>query len=130
MNPSRSLVRRGETVDADSVFPSNQAWDEIGRAQEELQRFVRVFLKHLADKDGPNSSLRVFCRVDVGIFIKSPSVVSYFVNGVERGATTSLWVGEGSHAAGIVGMGVVPPLKRWIAAEKIRLGVRKYHTGV
>ena len=95
-----------------------------------MQRFVRVFLKHLADKDGPNSSLQVFCRVDVGIFVKSPNVVSYFVNEVERGITTSLWVGDGSRAAGIVGTGVVPPLKRWIAAEKIRLDVRKYHTGV
>src|ERR1700753_2570985 len=129
MNPSRSFVRRGEPVDAEIVFPSNQGWDDIGRAQEELQRFVRVFLKHLADKDGPNSSLQVFCRVDVGIFVKSPNVVSYFVNEVERGITTSLWVGDGSRAAGIVGTGVVPPLKRWIAAEKIRLDVRKYHTG-
>ena len=100
---------------------------DIKQVQEEVTQFVKVFLKHLKDQDELNSSLQVFCRVDVGILSGPPNLVSYFVNEVERGITTSLWVGEGSHAAGIVGMGIVAPLKRWIAAEKIRLDVREYY---
>lgn len=127
---SRSLVRREIPIDQSKVCPSNQNWTDINQAKEELAQFVKKFLKHLMKQDGQNSSLRVFCRVDVSIFIKSPNVVSYFVNEVERGITTSLWVGEGLHTAGIVGMGIVRPLKEWLAAEKIRLGAKRVHTAV
>ena len=95
-----------------------------------MEQFVKVFLKHLKDQDELNSSLQVFCRVDVGILSRPPNIASYFVNEVERGITASLWVGEGSHAAGMVGMGIVTPLKHWIAMEKIRLDVREYYRDV
>jgi hypothetical protein len=75
------------------------------------------------DRDGPNTSLRVFCRVDVGIFIDPAGKVSYFVNEVERGITTSLWVSDGQHTVGQVGETIVRPLKRWIATEKGRVGI-------
>lgn len=109
-------------VDGPSVFNPVRSFGDTKRAKEELKCFVRTFLKHLEKLEGKNSSLRVFCRVDVGIFIKAPNTVSYFVNDVERGITTSLWAADGPWAAGVVGMSIVEPLKRWIAMEKTRLG--------
>ena len=90
--------------------------------QAELRGFVTKFLKELRAEDGKNSSLGVFCRVDVGIYTSQPDTVSYFVNEVERGITTSMWVIDGNHTAGVVGMDMVSPLKRWIAEEKTRVG--------
>ena len=77
--------------------------------------------KRLKARDGPNSSLQVFCRIDVGILTRAPDTVSYFVNEVERGITTSLWVTDGPYTAGMSGMSIVASLKRWVAAERHRL---------
>ena len=106
------------------MFSPNQTPQDAKKAQDELQQFVTNFFRHLKAEDGQNSSLQVFCRIDVGIFVGKPDTVSYFVNEVERGITTSLWVADGAHTAGLVGMGMVSPLKRWIAAEQDRVGVK------
>lgn len=127
-NLPRSLVNRGKPVGESNVFHSDQDCREAKRAEEELAGFVKTFLRHLKDMDGPNTSLQVFCRVDVGIFIKGSGVVSYFVNEVERGITTSLWVVDGPHTSGVVGMSIVDPLRRWILSEKVRLDVRACRT--
>jgi len=70
-----------------------------------------------------NTSLRVLCRVDVGVFVDPGGKASYLVNEVERGVTTSLFVGDGQHTVGQVGMDVARSLKPWIAMEKCRVGV-------
>lgn len=104
------------------MFPNNKAFKDSKRANSEREGFVRGFLRHLMDLDGPNSSLRVFCRVDIGIFVDRAQEASYFVNEVERGITTSLWANSGTDVVGRVGASMVEPLKRWIAAEKLRVG--------
>lgn len=121
-NPSRSLVRDNKQLRESDVFPTNQRAQDVKQAENELNDFVTKFLKCLVKAEGErNSSLQVFCRIDVGIFAKAPNTVSYFVNEVERGITTSLWVTDGNHTAGMVGMTIVQPLKKWIAAEKVRI---------
>ena len=72
------------------MFPSNQHTSDTKQTQDEVEQFVKLFLKQLKIQDGPNSSLQVFCRVDVGILSKPQKKASYFVNEVERGITTSL----------------------------------------
>jgi len=76
------------------------------------------------DPDGRNSSLRVFCRVDMGIFVDPEGKASYFINEVERGIATSLFVGDGQYTVGQVGMDVARSLKPWITSEKGRVGIR------
>jgi hypothetical protein len=114
---------KGLTLDENSVFYANQSREGVLGARDELERFVRDFVKHLIQKDVANGGLDVFCRVDIGIYQKSPDVVSYFVNEVERGIAASLWVRGGTQLAGLVGSTLVKPLKRWIVAEKKRLGI-------
>lgn len=41
---------------------------------------------------GGKSSLALFLRMDVGLYIDGQGVANYFVNEVERTVTTSLWV--------------------------------------
>lgn len=100
------------------MFHPNQSALDSRQAQNQLGGFIRNFFKVLKTTDGPNSSLQVFCRIDIGI---TADATSYFVNEVERGITTSLWVGDGPHAAGMVGMSMITPLKRWVVAEKLRV---------
>jgi len=76
------------------------------------------------DSDGHNTSLRVFCRADIGVFVDPGGKAWYFVHKVERGIATSLFVGDGQHTAGQVGMDIARSLKPWIATEKSRVGVR------
>ena len=82
------------------------------------------FLNHLAALDGPNSSLLVFCRVDLSIFVDEHNKVSWFVNEVERGSTTCLWGQLGPSVVGRVGSDMAWPLANWILKEKERLGIR------
>ena len=122
----RSLVKREQVIDEPVVFGCNQSVDDAKKALGDLEQFVKHFLKHLKARDGPNSSLQVFCRVDVGILARAPDTASYFINEVERGITTSLWVTDGPYTAGMSGMSIVASLKRWVAAEKHRLRENSY----
>jgi hypothetical protein len=91
-----------------------------------VKEFVMRFLELLIERDLENGGLDVFCRVDVGVYQGGPDMhtVSFFVNEVERGITTSFWARDGAQSAGIVGSTMVEPLKRWIAKEKVRLAAR------
>jgi hypothetical protein len=120
----RSLVKRGGTVNEATVFEPNQTARSSKIVIGALERFVKDFLRYLVEGEGPDSSFRVFCRVDVGIFVAETGEVSYFVNEVESGITTSLWVADGQYTAGQVGMTIAEPLKGWIAAEQARIRVR------
>jgi len=68
------------------VFEPNRLPEDSPRAKQELDRFVEGFQRRLMDFDGHNTSLRVFCRVDVGVSIDPGGKASYFVNEVERGS--------------------------------------------
>lgn len=114
----RSNLKRGITLSEGTVFNPNQSAADLKKARDELHEFVRKFFRALKAVDGPNSCLQVFCRIDVAI---TADASSYFINEVERGITTSLWVHDGDHAAGLVGMSIVQPLKRWVVAEKQRI---------
>lgn len=83
------------------------------------------FLHHLMALDGLNTSLHVFCRIDVSIFVSKDRKVSLFVNEVERGITTCLWnsPNSGSVAAGRVGTDMAWPLACWILEQKKILGI-------
>jgi hypothetical protein len=120
---SRKHVDAGEELSEDNTFDSNSQTEEKAIAREKLNSFAKGVLEHLKDYDGANSGLRVFCRIDVGIFVDEDKRVMLFVNEIERGLTTCLWCNSGPSAAGNVGSDMAWPLACWILDEKRRLGV-------
>ena len=110
-------------LDQDTMFDSNMGSAERGLAKRRLKEFVMEFLAHPQELNGKNSTLGVFCRVDVGIFANKNRRVSIFVNEVERGITTCLWVIDGTGSeAGLVGTDMAYPLAKWITEEQLRIG--------
>lgn len=120
----RLQVKQGRQLDEKLVFPPNRTAQEVDEAKTEVKNFVKLFLEHLIERDLENGGLDVFCRVDVGIYESGPDMVSFFVNEVERGITTSFWGRDGAHAVGIVRSTLVEPLKCWIAKEKAKFAAR------
>ena len=110
-------------LDDDNAFDLNLGMKERGIAEEKLNEFITEFLKCLADHYRQNSTLQVFCRVDVLVFIDQDKKVSFFVNEVERGMTTSLFSSAGPSVVGQVGLDILWPLASWISKEKIQLGI-------
>lgn len=110
-------------LDTVSAFDSNLGTKEREVAEKKLRDFVTEFLKHLIDRDGQNSSLGIFCRVDVSVFIDKDNKATFFVNEVERGMTTSLFSSNGTGMVGQVGSDLSWPLASWITEEKKRLGI-------
>lgn len=102
-------------------FNMNRGTAEMEVARAKVNDFIQDFLSRLIALEGENSSLSVFCRVDMSIFVDRDRKVSYFVNEVERGITTCLWVGDGPSAAGHIGADISWPLAGWINAKKRRL---------
>jgi len=120
-NLSREVVDSGLSLTEDRAFDPNRGTAEKEIARNELHSFVVDFLNRLAVLDGANSSLRVFCRVDVSVFVDEKKKVSFYVNEVERGLTTCLWSGQGASTVGHVGTDLAWPLACWIQGEKKRL---------
>lgn len=120
----RKLVDKGEELTELNAFDPIGGTLEKRIARERLHAFVMEFLDSLITLDGPNSSLCVFCRVDVSIFVDESKKVSLYVNEVERGITTSLYSNSGPSTAGHIGSDVAWPLARWITEEKLKLGIR------
>lgn len=64
-------------------------------AKREFEKFVMDTYKELVmcerRKMGGSSSLEVFCRIDVGLFLKDDGDLGYFVNEVERTLTCGFW---------------------------------------
>jgi hypothetical protein len=92
-------------------------------AKEELFHFVRSSLLALVDKEQRQfhtcSSLKEFCRVDVGLIRGESGQLEYFVNEVERGINVCLWVGTWKpERAGQIAKKLSTPLHRWISAKK------------
>lgn len=117
----RKLVDEGTDLNERTAFNSNFGTAEKKIAKEKLDAFIKDFLARLIILDGENSSLRVFCRVDMSIYVDEGGRVSFFVNEVERGAITALWTCDGPSAVGHVGSDISWPLARWIFEEKVRL---------
>ena len=122
-SPSREVVDRGKELNDVSAFDLNRGTAEKQLAREQLAGFVTEFLEKLARRDGENSGLRVFCRVDVSVFVDEDQRVSLFVNEVERGITTCLFTGSGPSVVGLVGTDLAWPLASWILTQKERLEV-------
>ena len=68
---------------------------ERALGRKEFETFVMETYHHLVNcerkKMGGFSTLEVFCRMDVGLFLKDDGNLGYFVNEVERGLTTVIW---------------------------------------
>lgn len=122
--PLRELVDQGQTLTEVNAFDSNRSTEEKNLAREKLHHFVIDFVSRLAALDGPNSSLLVFCRVDMSVFVDGDGKVSWYVNEVERGPTTCLWGQPGPGVVGNVGSDIAWPLGSWILREKERLSTR------
>jgi hypothetical protein len=120
---ARELVDEGKELNDDNAFGANLGTTEKELARKKLADFVTDFLKRLVSRDGENSSLCVFCRVDVSVFVDKDKKVSLFVNEVERGITTCLFGSTGSSVVGHVGSDLAWPLAGWILEEQRRLGV-------
>lgn len=92
-------------------------------AKEELFHFVRRTVLALVDKEYRQfqtfSSLKEFCRVDVGLIWGERGQLEYFVNEVERGINVCLWVGTWKpERAGQIAKKLSRPLHRWISEKK------------
>lgn len=120
---ARELVNQGKDLTEDNAFGANLGTAEKELARKKINEFVVDFLKRLVSRDGENSSLVVFCRVDVSIFVDENKKVSFFVNEVERGITTCLFGSTGSSMVGVVGSDLAWPFARWMSEEGKRLGL-------
>jgi hypothetical protein len=120
---ARELVNQGKELSEENAFGANLGTAEKELARKKITDFVVDFLKRLASRDGENSSLLVFCRVDVSVFVGKDKKVSFFVNEVERGITTCLFGATGSSMVGHIGSDLAWPFARWISEEEKRLGV-------
>ena len=65
---------------------------------------------------GVQSSLDIFCRVDVGFIRLDNGRLQYFVNEVERGPNVGLWAGrKWAHMMGKVASGLGELLHLWVS---------------
>src|SRR5580698_5652460 len=78
------------------------------RGKQEFYDFVQRTFNKLYEIENHRisgeSSIGLFCRMDIGIIINKDSKVSYAVNEVERTTTCSLWCNDGSMHLGTFGM--------------------------
>jgi hypothetical protein len=65
---------------------------------------------------GGKSTISVVCRMDIGVVVEPKTKkVGYFVNEVERTATTSLWANGGSLPIGTFGTTLAKEFYAWLA---------------
>jgi hypothetical protein len=78
------------------INPDTGTFDSQKRGRKQFDDFVSTTYQRLVECEskrlGGKSSLTVFARIDVGIYIDKEGKASYFVNEVERTGTTSLWL--------------------------------------
>lgn len=63
---------------------------ERTKARAELEEFAMATYNALVN-DRPDSSIRIMCRLDVGVMMNSNNHLEYFVNELEQGCTMSLF---------------------------------------
>ncbi|TDL13817.1 hypothetical protein BD410DRAFT_846594 [Rickenella mellea] len=86
---------------------------------DEFYSFVTDTLNALAPPDEQNiegnssSSLRVFCRMDIGVFVDSATnQASYFVNEIEASMNAGVW--NGLKGVDLVGDSFATPFSEWL----------------
>jgi hypothetical protein len=92
---------------------------EADAADAEFLNFARQNLSLLIESEERRlttpSSLRVFARLDIGIWRNPGGSLNYFVNEVERGPSTSLWSREHSWIPARIGPAFGKSLRAWLA---------------
>jgi hypothetical protein len=120
----RSLLSLKPSLAAETLDQRMEAsFNRTNVAKEELFHFVRKTILALVDKEQRQfqtcSSLKEFCRVDVGVIRTEDGRLEYFVNEVERGINVCLWVGTWKpERAGQIAKKLTMPLHRWISEKK------------
>jgi hypothetical protein len=106
-------------LDSKSVLYTNADVSVTERAvgTQEFETFVMDTFKLLTNferkKMGGWSTLEVFCRLDVGLFLKGDGNLGYFVNEVERSLTTGLWTRNLDVDYNILAATFAKALARW-----------------
>ncbi|TDL13550.1 hypothetical protein BD410DRAFT_846596 [Rickenella mellea] len=98
--------------------PGDRPADVRSQGVEEFRSFVSKTLDELAKDEerhiGRKSSLRLFCRLDIGIIVSpgTNNAVTYFVNEVGASMNASLW--NGLEAVDPVGPSFAEAFSKWI----------------
>ena len=113
------MYKNGRLNNSDDVVnPDSDTFEYRERSKKEFVDFVlethRRLMSLEAKTIGAPSTLSIFCRIDVGIYIDAEGNGSYFVNEVERTLTTSLWVREKDIPVNSVASTIGKGLNRWI----------------
>jgi len=120
---NRGMLREDPHLPShDMGLPNGVTQNQIAAAQAELYTFALDTLAHIIDAEwlanGCASSLALYCRMDVGIHVKSDGKLCYFVNELCRGPlATCLWTStdvDSSHIASNLGAEFAPILHRWM----------------
>jgi hypothetical protein len=98
----RDLCLPEESDHADTEF--------LSFAEQNLSQLIKIEEARLKTP----SSLRVFARLDIGIWRDASGVLSYFVNEVERGPSTFLWSRQDSWIPGRIGPVFGKSLRAWL----------------
>lgn len=76
--------------------PDSNMFEYWEKSKKEFTDFVLEMYRQLLAMEvktiGSRSTLSLFCRMDVRIFVDTSGKASYFVNEVKRTLTTTLWV--------------------------------------
>lgn len=108
-----------EKLDSNTVIDENiEVSNEEGAvSNEEFNTFVKNTYHHLVNcerkKMGGPSTLEVFCRMDIGLFLKDDGNLGYFVNEVERSLTCGLWTRNLEVDSNLLARNFSTALVRW-----------------
>lgn len=113
------IYRKGELNSPDNVVnPDSNTFEYREQARNDFMNFVLETYSRLLSIEvktiGSRSTLSVFCRIDVGLFLDANGKASYFVNEVERTLTTSLWVRDRDIPINSVSSTIGKSLHTWI----------------
>lgn len=114
------LLHKNAKVSAKQISWSSEAnMDMINNAVSELNGFAKANLAALSKMEkqstGVQSSLDLFCRLDLGVIQTENGRLNYFVNEVERGPNVCLWTGEKlPYLMGKVASDLGISLHRWV----------------
>ncbi|KAF8230020.1 hypothetical protein L208DRAFT_1378702 [Tricholoma matsutake] len=91
------MHKKGALSTAEHVLnPDSNTFKFCENAKKEFRDFVLETYRGLLAMEvktiGSRSTLSLFCRMDIGIFMDASRKASYFVNEVERTLTTAVWV--------------------------------------
>jgi hypothetical protein len=120
---NREMLREDPHVPCSAIgLPIGVTQSQIAAAQEELYSFALETLAHIIRSEqlanGCEPSLALYCRMDVGIHVRSDGKLCYFVNELCRGPlATCLWTATDvdlAHIASNLGAEFAPILYRWM----------------